>query len=90
VLVRCLVDEQVLKDVGGCKGYAAKLSKTLGQAADLDVTDELKKGGLEALYHWHDTAADHDVTLLVYKDKVLVEVADVALRMKFQEKQGKK
>jgi hypothetical protein len=90
VLVRCLVDEQVLKDAGGGKGYAANLSKTLGQAADLDVTDELKKGGLEALYHWHDAGADHDVTLMVYQDKVLVEVADVALRKKLQEKQGTK
>jgi hypothetical protein len=43
------------------------LSKTLGQVAELDVTDELKKSGLEALYHWHDGAADHDVTLMVYK-----------------------
>jgi hypothetical protein len=64
--------------------------QTRAQAAGLDVTDELKKGELEALCHWHDTAADHDVRLMVYKDKVLVEVADVVLRQKLQAKQGKK
>jgi hypothetical protein len=43
VLVRALVDEQVLKNAGGGKGYAMRLSKTLGAAAELDVTDDLKK-----------------------------------------------
>jgi hypothetical protein len=83
------VSETVMKHAGGTKGYAAKLSKTLGQPAELDVMDELKTAGLEALYHWHDAAADHDVTLMVSKDRVLVEVADVVLRKKLQEKQGK-
>jgi hypothetical protein len=62
----------------------------LGPAAELEVSEDLKKAGMEALYHWHDTAALHDVTLMVYKDKVLVEVADVALRKRLQERQGKK
>jgi hypothetical protein len=90
VLVRALVDEQALKAAGGGKGYAMKLSKTLGAAAELDVGDDLKKAGLEALLHWHDSGADHDVTLLVYKDKVLVEVADVALRKKLKDRQAGK
>jgi hypothetical protein len=45
---------------------------------------------LDALCHWHDTAADRDITLMVYQDKVLVEVADVLLRKKLQEKPGTK
>jgi hypothetical protein len=59
-------------------------------AAELDVTDDLKKAGLETIFHWHDSGADHDVTLMVYKDKVLVEVADVALRKKLKDRQAGK
>ncbi len=90
VLVRCLVDEQALKAAEGGKGFAARLGKLLGVGAELPVDDGLKKEGLEALWYWRDGGADHDVTLMVYKDKVIVEVADVALKKALQEKQAKK
>ncbi len=50
-LVRCLVDENVLKQADGGKGYAAKLGKILGAGAELPADDGLKKEGLEALWY---------------------------------------
>lgn len=89
ILVRCLVAEEALRQAGGRRAYSGKFEWVLGEGTELPVDSEARKTGQEAIWHWRDRTR-YDVTVMVYNDKVLLEVANVPLKKMLQERQAQK